>query len=388
MTINSDNMDNRQIRGYAIISKGDEPKQISLDSYLIPSQSSKKKYIVKNRGYSWICECPDFANRKRECKHIHAIKFWLSIKQKLEDKGSFELEEEVADRKCVYCKSENIVKNGNRKCKTRNKQRFLCRDCKKTFIQDKEFSKIKGDPKIITLVLDLYFKGISLRKIQDHLKQFYKFKVHHETIRKWILKFTRIMNVYTDKLQPKVSEAWHTDEQMVKVKGKHIWSWNILDEKTRFLIANKLTEKREINDARQIFSKAKEVVKTRPEFIITDGLWSYEEAIKKEFPAWWRNESKINHIRLKTIRDKIHNNLIERYHSSFRERDKVMRGFKKIETTQLFLDGYRTYYNFIRPHMSLNNMTPAQKSNINLNLQNNKWLSLIKISSIGVKNEN
>ena len=61
--------------------------------------------------------------------------------------------------------------------------------------------------------------------------------------------------------------------------------------------------------------------------------------------------------------------------------------FKRFDTTQLFLEGYRTYYNFIRPHMSLNGLTPAKGSNINLNLQNNRWLSLIKISVNGVKNE-
>ena len=32
---------------------------------------------------------------------------------------------------------------------------------------------MRYDPKIITITLDLYFKGSSLRKISDHLKQFY-----------------------------------------------------------------------------------------------------------------------------------------------------------------------------------------------------------------------
>ncbi|RLG17762.1 MAG: hypothetical protein DRO65_04590 [Candidatus Altiarchaeales archaeon] len=40
-------------------------------------------------------------------------------------------------------------------------------------VNNGDFLKLKYDPRIITLTLDLYFKGVSLRKISDHLKQFY-----------------------------------------------------------------------------------------------------------------------------------------------------------------------------------------------------------------------
>jgi len=81
--------------------------------------------------------------------------------------------------------------------------------------------------------MDLYFKGVSLRKIQDHLRQFYNLKLHHETIRRWIVRFTKLMNEYVNRLEPKLSDTWHADEQMIKSNGKWIWSWNILDEKNK-----------------------------------------------------------------------------------------------------------------------------------------------------------
>ncbi len=79
------------------------------------------------------------------------------------------------------------------------------------------------------------------------------------------------------------------------------------------------------------------------------------------------------------MQDKINNNLIERYHSTFRSRDKVMRG-----TASGIVNGYRLYYNFIRPHMSLDGQTPAQAAGIQLKMQNNsnKWLGLIQKASI------
>jgi len=42
------------------------------------------------------------------------------------------------------------------------------------------------------------------------------------------------------------------------------------------------------------------------------------------------------------------------------------------------MDDFRIYYNFIRPHQALNGKTPAEVANLDLNLGQNKWLSLIK----------
>jgi hypothetical protein len=45
-------------------------------SYLVRSQSTTGYYEVRKLAdSSWVCECPDFANRKLPCKHIYAVKF-------------------------------------------------------------------------------------------------------------------------------------------------------------------------------------------------------------------------------------------------------------------------------------------------------------------------
>ncbi len=93
-----------------------------------------------------------------------------------------------------------------------------------------------------------------------------------------------------------------------------------------------------------------------------------------------------------SIRDKIQNNKIERFHGSFRERDKVLRGFKEDYATQNILSGFSVYYNFIRPHMGLGGFTPAQVSKIDLPLNGgNRWLSLlvksIESNGHGIKKE-
>jgi len=70
---------------------------------------------------------------------------------------------------------------------------------------------------------------------------------------------------------------------------------------------------------------------------------------------------------------------IKRENVTVRERDKVTRSMK--EEIQTITDGLRNYYNFIRPHQSLNGETPAEMAKISLGLGKNKWLSLINKAS-------
>lgn len=367
-------MEDRQIRGYAIISKGDKVRMISQEKFLVPSQSrSEMSYIVNFRKV-FTCECPDFRFNKQKCKHIFAVEFLLRMRAKTDE---IEFEDTVEQTKCGYCNLLNVKKNGKRKVDGGYKQRYYCEDCKKTFVEDSEFAKLKANPKIVTLSMDLYYKGLSLRDITDTLNQFFSIKLHHETVRRWIMKFSQAISEYTKQFKPDLSKDWHTDEQMIKVNGEWLYNWNVMDEHTRFLIANNITKTRYIRDAQEVFQKAKKNVKDKPQFMITDGLFAYERAISKEFWKYPRTK----HLRLTSIRDKrINNNIIERFHSTFRERDKVMRGFKAEHTAELLTEGFNTWYNFIRPHQALNGMTPSQVARIDLGLDRNRWLSLLRRS--------
>jgi len=57
-----------------------------------------------------------------------------------------------------------------------------------------------------------------------------------------------------------------------------------------------------------------------------------------------------------------------------------MRGFKSKNTAQALISGFRTYYNFIRPHTALNGSTPSQVAGIDLGLNRNRWLNLINLA--------
>jgi len=143
--------------------------------------------------------------------------------------------------------------------------------------------------------------------------------------------------------------------------------------KKRFLLAYQISEHREIADAKRLFQMAKERIKgQRVKTVITDGLRAYEDAFKKEF--FTLRKPRTEHIRHIRLSGHLNNNLIERFHGTRRERDKVLREMKKMDSP--IVEGFDLYYNFIRPHMGIGNLKPSEKANINLN--QNRWLSLLK----------
>jgi transposase-like protein len=230
---------------------------------------------------------------------------------------------------------------------------------------------MRVNPKAIMVALDLYFKGISLRKIQDHLRQFEDTHVSFVAVYKWIQKYVALMEQYAKLLRPQLSGVWHADEMKVNVHGKWQWLWNIMDSDTRYILASHVAQGRGVAEAQEAFQIAKKNSNPEgePTFLITDGLSSYQAAANKEF----RNTV---HIAKVGIQGEVNNNRIERLHGTIRERNKVMRAIKKPNSA--IIEGQRMYYNHIRPHQGLGGKTPAEVAGIDETVQGNKWEALIK----------
>lgn len=375
----------REIRGLLIAVKDSEVKRLNPLTYRVRSQSNPQKWylVAKNSYNEWSCECPDHVHRRVVCKHIHAVKFSLKLRQKVTEENlnleGVTLDDEIS---CPSCGSMEVVKDGKRKNKGKTLQRYSCKVCHYRFVVNIGFSKVKATPQAIMASLDLYFKGCSLRDIQDHLNQFYKIKVTHVAILKWVRKYMRLMRSYVEKLTPKTSGIWHTDEMTVNVNGELKWLWNLMDNDTRFLLASQIHKQRGVKDVREIFAEAKEKTKSMPIAVVHDGLRSYDEAFNKEF--FTLANPRVQNVRSIGQRNGF-NQLVERIHGTIRERDKVMRALDNEESAKEFIEAFKIWYNFLRPHMSLGGLTPAERAGIRLGLGENRWEDLIKQAYISRK---
>jgi transposase-like protein len=208
------------------------------------------------------------------------------------------------------------------------------------------------------LALDLYFRGLSLRKVADHLRQAYGLSIAPMTIYGWIARYAPRAASWMDSQGARTGEQWHVDETVVTHNGQPRWVWNVEDATTRFLMATHVTKLRRVRDARVVLRRAKAATPDRPLAILTDGLPAYRKSIGRELAFRSGSEVVSPHVRVPSIRAKRSNNLVERLNGTEKERVKVMRGFHGKKGPKLLVEGFRVHYNMVRNHTALGT-TPA-----------------------------
>jgi transposase-like protein len=238
---------------------------------------------------------------------------------------------------------------------------------------------MKATPQAITGAMQLYFTGESLRNVQKFLR-LQGVNVSHVAVYKWIRKYVRLMEKYLDRITPKVSDTWRADELYVKFKGNMKYIFALMDDQTRFWLASEIADSKYVSDVRKLLVDGRELAGKRPMTLITDGALNYAEAFKKEYRTLKGPRSvHIPHVRFDGDRN---NNKMERMNGEIRDREKIMRGLKIPDTP--ILPGYRIYHNFLRPHLGLNGLTPAEACGITIQ-GSNKWLTLIQNATIQAK---
>jgi len=104
-------------------------------------------------------------------------------------KSKEQIEKTYKKVSCPKRNCKNIKKDGLRKIEHRGKiQRYRCRECNLRFVLDEGFYRTRNHEKKITLCMDLYYKRVSFRKLQEHLQAFYPKNAHYSTIYRWIIR--------------------------------------------------------------------------------------------------------------------------------------------------------------------------------------------------------
>jgi len=270
---------------------------------------------------------------------------------------------------CKYCDSEKVVKVGMKD----DKQRYLCKDCGHKFTEGSDFPRMRTEARIISSSIDFYFEGLSTRKIQTQIEKLYGVHVDHSTVLRWILKYSNLVSQYVETLTPQLLGIYHVDETAIKCKGVQKWFWEIIDDQTKFLVAGHLSGSRTAEDAIALFEKSIRVAKKKPTSIYCDGLPSYIEGYNKVFYTM-KKDTRPELVRRVGIRAVHNQNVVERLHSTLKDRIKPTRGLKGENTVRTLLEGWVVHYNYVRKHQTLK-MTPAQASGLNVK---NDWYTLVK----------
>lgn len=421
-------MTEREMRGLEMakgIGRRNEPdvsiQRMNKLTYKVRSQSDPQRWYTVIKQYArtfgenaksgeWTCDCPDFTFRHVTCKHVHGVIFSKLLRKKVYlDTFPTPINQNIICANklgqvvCQRCGSSEYKKNGIRHNKKAGGiQTYSCLSCKFRFIVNPAFENAKASASLISNSIDLYMKGVSLRKISDHVKQSNGIDINYSSICRWIRKFNKVVQPYVDSFVPsQVSGVYHVDEMLVHVRNEdndmnmnlankenhtnrkfdnhYSWLWNLCDSTTRLWICGRISQDRTARTAAVVFKEMKQRAPL-PKAIIHDGLSSYEEAFQREI--YNRYSPQIMNVRSIGSNENGLNPKIERLNGTVRDRETVMRGMDNARAAQELIDAMRIHYNFIRPNQAIGGQTPAEAAGINLNLEGNKVEHLMRQAAV------
>lgn len=188
-------------------------------------------------------------------------------------------------------------------------------------------------------------------------------------------------------MEPKLKGRQHFDEKYIKVNKKDHYDLNCIDHVTKYITAHLFVEKRTLAKCvdflmqikrtcyEQILTKYKQNKKI---VFVSDGFENYRNAFNKLFFRVAKLRFGIP-IKAKVGGLKHNNNPIERYNGDLASRTKLMRGgFRSFQKAEAFMNLKQITHNFVNPHSSLNDITPAEAAEVGIELGRNKLLDLIK----------
>jgi IS1 family transposase len=308
------------------------------------------------------------------------------------------------------CHARGQIGQGNIGIHSQKDQRFICKECRKTFSATKGtvFYRLRTSAQTVVTVVTLLAHGCPVQAIVA------AFGLDPRTVADWWSRSGRQSQAVHESLveQPRDLGQVQADEIRVKKQGAIVWMAMAMMVKTRLWLGGEVSEHRDMPLIRRLIERVRACALHRPLLFCTDGLSSYIRAIRETFrdPVHtdkggrprlrpWRNvliaqvvkrceRRRVVEIerrmvdgtpaRVETLRRRsqgdgvINSSYIERLNATFRERlaplARRCRALARQTLTLhegMFLVG--TVYNFCTPHGSLGRgqkMTPAMAAGI------------------------
>lgn len=265
---------------------------------------------------------------------------------------------------CKYCHSSRVRKYGLYKAV----QRYYCNACGSKFKDDDTTFHMKTPANQVTSALNMYYEGMSIKAIRRNLQQEQGNMPSTATIYEWIQKYTQYaIDSVKDYKPKKIGNNFVADETVIEIDGQNVWLWDLIDYDTRFLLATRISRSRTTRDAQILYDRAVKMAGKEPNKVVTDKLRSYLDV------DWGKDTE---HIQGRPFAVEDNTQIIERFHETLKQRTKVMRGLKNMESAHEFINGWLVHYNYLRPHAALDDKTPAEVAGIDYPYAN--WADIIR----------
>jgi transposase-like protein/IS1 family transposase len=179
------------------------------------------------------------------------------------------------------CPARGQTGQGNLGIHSRKEQRFICKQCHKTFTTTKgtAFYRVRTSAETISLVLTLMAHGCPLQAIVV------AFGFDERTVAAWFTRAgSQAQAVQTHVVeQPQDLGQVQADEIRVKQQGKISWMALAMAVGTRLWLAGEVSEQRDLGLVRRLLARVRRCAARCPLLVCTDGFRAYPRAIREAF---------------------------------------------------------------------------------------------------------
>ena len=192
------------------------------------------------------------------------------------------------------------------------------------------YSGYRFPPEIIQQAIWLYVRfTLSFHDVEDLLAE-RGIVVSYETVRRWVNHFGPKIAADLRKRRPKPHTTWHLDEVYLKIDGRLVYLWRVVDAEGEVL--DVLVQTRRNERALKLMRNLLKKYGFVSDKLVTDDLRSYAAAA--------------GHLGIakRHERGRRHNNRAENSHQPTRRRERKMQGFKSVGSAQRFLSVHAATY--------------------------------------------
>jgi hypothetical protein len=261
---------------------------------------------------------------------------------------------------CKYCGSRTISKCGLYK----NVRRYLCKSCGKKFKADNNLFYMRVPPEYVAASLDMFYDPEKQSNMIKYLRQQYGYSPFKSVIGQWVHKYTERACIVFKDYSPHVGDTWIISEVMFSLSGKRHRIYDILDEKTRFLLSTQIVSTRSRATIEKLMSEAERKADKTPARLSAFVNYACLDVVQKSI------KYPLDHLIDRQPEVKVDIERISCCLLNSDTRQKIFGKTRSISKIEIYLRGWNISYNYFQRQSALDGKTPAEAAGIGYQLKN------------------
>lgn len=244
-------------------------------------------------------------------------------------------------------------------------RRYECKDCGNRFSERtlSPFYRRRYPEVVISAAVVLYYE---LERSPKEISRLIGIPEENElrspcikTIQEWILIYSFLLALGGRSIPLPMDGIWESDELYKRVRGKRAYTLGMESRESK-IIHLMDSWGASSKDLEESFILAHSRFGSKPEMYQSDEWHGYQKVLS----GMGIEHGTVCHSKEYVSKEGYHDNNMERLWSTYRSWLRKARGYKRMDNSEIFTAGFESYYIFLRPHMSLDNRTPAKSSGL------------------------